>query len=361
MAPVIRELKKHREFDVQVCVTAQHRQMLDQVLNLFKIKPDFDLDLMTPGQNLTGLTTAALTQLDEVFAKAEPHRVLVHGDTTTTFAGALAAFYKKIPVAHVEAGLRTFNLLTPWPEEGNRQLTSRIADLHFAPTTASAENLRRENVPSARIHVTGNSVIDALLIARAEIASQPDLRDRFEKKFALPVDDSRKVVLATAHRRENFGEGIRNICLALKTLVERDGVRVLFPVHLNPSIRETVYSILGKVEHVHLLEPLDYLEFVYLLGRCDLALTDSGGVQEEAPSLGKPVLVLREETERPEAVDAGTVKLVGSQTDSILKNVRALIQDPKEYARMSQAHNPYGDGQTSRRIAECLKENLRAK
>lgn len=358
MAPVIRELKSRPEFDVQVCVTAQHRQMLDQVLHLFKIKPDFDLDLMAPRQNLTDLTSRALVQLSAVFEKAKPSRVLVHGDTTTTLAGALAAFYQKIPVAHVEAGLRTNDLMSPWPEEGNRQLTSKLTDMHFAPTETSALNLKKENVPTDQIHVTGNSVIDALLIARQEIESRADLRSTLEAKFPFVTAKStaRKTILVTAHRRENFGDGIRNICAALKTLATEDDVRILFPVHLNPNIRETANSVLGGVANVQLLEPLDYLEFVYLLGVCDIAITDSGGVQEEAPSLGKPVLVLRETTERPEAVVAGTVKLIGTAVDSILQETRLLLRDSKEYLRMSQAHNPYGDGLTSRRIADILSK-----
>lgn len=361
MAPVIIELKSRKAFDVQVCVTAQHREMLDQVLRLFRITPDFDLNLMSPGQNLTGLTSAALTQLSDVFAKAKPSRVLVHGDTTTTLAASLAAYYHKIPVGHVEAGLRTFDMGSPWPEEGNRQLTGRIANLHFAPTETSAANLRSENIPSSRIFVTGNSVIDALLIAQKKIQTCSDLGASLSKKFSQTgIDDrGRKTILVTAHRRENFGDGIRQICLALKTLARKDKVRVLFPVHPNPNIREVVNETLLKEANISLLEPLDYLEFVYLLGKCDLALTDSGGVQEEAPSLGKPVLVLRETTERPEAVTAGTVRLIGAKSESILAAVRVLINDPNEYLRMSQAHNPYGDGLTSRRIADILLEENR--
>lgn len=360
MAPVILELKSRKEFDAKVCVTAQHREMLDQVLRLFKITPDFDLNLMSPGQNLTGLTSAALTQLSEVFAKAKPSRVLVHGDTTTTLAASLAAYYNKIPVGHVEAGLRTFDMSSPWPEEGNRQLTGRIADMHFAPTETSAANLRAENVPASQIFVTGNSVIDALLIAQNEIESRADLNSELSKKFrATGIEDrSRKTILVTAHRRENFGDGIRQICAAIQTLAQEEKVRVLFPVHPNPNIREVVNEMLSKQSNVSLLEPLDYLEFVYLLGKCDIALTDSGGVQEEAPSLGKPVLVLRETTERPEAVTAGTVRLVGARRDSILTSVRLLLNDQKEYLRMSQAHNPYGDGKTSQRIADILSKEL---
>jgi UDP-N-acetylglucosamine 2-epimerase (non-hydrolysing) len=286
--------------------------------------------------------------------------VLVHGDTTTTLAASLAAYYQKIPVGHVEAGLRTFDMSSPWPEEGNRQLTGRIANMHFAPTETSAVNLRAENIPASRIFVTGNSVIDALLIAQKEIETRAELGSELAKKFsASGIDDrSRKTILVTAHRRENFGEGIRQICAAIKILASEEKVRVLFPVHPNPNIRDVVNETLRNQPNVSLLEPLDYLEFVYLLGKCDLALTDSGGVQEEAPSLGKPVLVLCETTERPEAVTAGTVRLVGAKQDSILTAVRLLLNDSKEYQRMSQAHNPYGDGKTSQRIADILAKEL---
>lgn len=353
MAPIIKELQKHPGFETKVCVTAQHREMLDQVLDLFKIQPDYDLNLMRPGQSLPALTSTALQELTKVLEDFKPSRVLVHGDTSTTFVASLASFYQQVRVGHVEAGLRTNDLYSPWPEEGNRQLTAVLADLHFAPTQQSADNLRSEGIQPSRIHVTGNSVIDALFLALEEIKARPDIRSQIREGFPF-LDSSRKMILVTGHRRENFGEGILNICAALKTLATRSDVQIVFPVHPNPNIRGPVYELLSKQPNIRLIEPLDYLNFVYLLSECHLALTDSGGVQEEAPSLGKPVLVMRDTTERPEAVAAGTVRLVGTDSNKIVAEVTTLLENHEEYVRMSRAHNPYGDGLTSRRIAEVL-------
>jgi UDP-N-acetylglucosamine 2-epimerase (non-hydrolysing) len=353
MAPLAIELKKRPELDVKVCVTAQHREMLDQVLNLFELTPEYDLDLMQPGQDLYDITTRALQGLREVFFEAKPDLVLVHGDTTTTFSASLAAFYQKIPVGHVEAGLRTGDIYSPWPEEINRKLTGSLTQLHFAPTEKSKQNLLAENVSNDNIFITGNTVIDALLQVVDIVKNDKELNKKFKNQFNF-VDSSKKLILVTGHRRESFGGGFERICQALKSLAERGDVQVVYPVHLNPNVKEPVDRILAGVKNVHLVEPLDYLPFVYLMSRSYLILTDSGGVQEEAPSLGKPVLVMRDTTERPEAIQAGTVKLVGTDLNYIVKEAINLLDNEEEYKMMSIAHNPYGDGKACSRIADII-------
>lgn len=350
MAPVVLELTKYPgEIQPVVAVTAQHRDMLDQVLQLFKIKPDHDLDIMAAGQTLFDITCRSMQGLNRVLEKEKPDIVLVHGDTTTTFAGALAAFYHQVRVGHVEAGLRTQNKYSPFPEEMNRKLTGSLADLHFAPTATAGANLARENIVGEHVFITGNTVIDALL-------KTVDERFVFENELLENIDyKDKKVVLVTTHRRENLGEPMRHVYQALKDIVtEFDDVEIVFPVHRNPKVREVVESELGGLANVHLIDPLDYQPFANLMARAYLVLTDSGGIQEEAPALGKPVLVLRDTTERPEAVDAGTVKLVGTDRDCVYREAKRLIGDPAEYARMSSACNPYGDGHASRRIVEAI-------
>ena len=353
MAPLVLELKKRPELDVQVCVTAQHREMLDQVLHLFDLTPDYDLDLMQPGQDLYDITARALQGLKGVLSEAKPDLVLVHGDTTTTFSASLAAFYQKIPVGHIEAGLRTGDIYSPWPEEINRKLTGSLTQLHFAPTEKSQQNLLVENINADNIFVTGNTVIDALLQVVDIIKTDTELNQRLKAQFDF-VDPSKKLILVTGHRRESFGGGFERICQALKSLAERGDVQVVYPVHLNPNVKEPVDRILAGVENVHLIEPLDYLPFVYLMSQSYLILTDSGGVQEEAPSLGKPVLVMRDTTERPEAIQAGTVKLVGTDLNYILEQAINLLDNASEYEKMSIAHNPYGDGKACARIADII-------
>jgi len=357
MAPVVKALKRLRGLDVRVCVTGQHRQMLDQVLALFAVEADFDLDLMRYGQNLTDITTSVLNGMQHVLRKWKPDLVLVHGDTTTTFAAGLAAFYEKVTIGHVEAGLRTGNIYAPWPEEMNRCLTTAIASIHFAPTKRAKENLLREGVPEDTIYVTGNTVIDALLDVVDRIRGDPDLEQSLAKQFPY-LDSNRKFILVTGHRRENFGDGFERICQALKRVLDGEEVEIIYPLHLNPNVQEPVRRILGRCPNIHLTEPLDYLPFVYLMKRSYMIITDSGGVQEEAPSLGKPVLVMRETTERPEAVDAGTVKLVGTDEDLIVQETRRLLRNTSVYEAMSRAHNPYGEGQASRRIAEACDQFL---
>lgn len=357
MAPLVLELQRHPDFDCKVCVTAQHRQMLDQVLELFGITPDYDLDLMKPNQDLFDVTSNVLNSVKKVYEHAQPDVVLVHGDTTTTMASALAAYYCKIPVAHVEAGLRTGNIYSPWPEEMNRKIAGAITKFHFAPTESSQKNLLREGVNPDDIVVTGNTVIDALLWVNTLLDQDKNLNKRFDDQFSF-LDKEKKLILVTGHRRENFGAGFENLCTAIKTLSMREDVQVVYPVHLNPNVQEPVNRILGDAENVHLIAPQDYLPFVYLMGQSYLILTDSGGIQEEAPSLGKPVLVMRDTTERPEAVDAGTVKLVGTHTESIVNAATLLLDNETEYQTMSVAHNPYGDGQACGRIANSLKEGL---
>jgi UDP-N-acetylglucosamine 2-epimerase (non-hydrolysing) len=355
MAPLVKELQKSSKLVVKVCVTAQHRQMLDQVLQLFEITPDYDLDLMRPGQTLPQLTSNILMGMDGVLADCCPDWVLVHGDTSTTMATSLAAYYRQVGVAHVEAGLRTHNLYSPWPEEGNRQITGRLAGLHFAPTEESRSNLVNEGVLSETIYVTGNTVIDALLSVSQSIDIDPELRGTLAAQFPF-LDPAKRLVLVTGHRRENFGTGFESICHALKDIAREPGVQVVYPVHLNPQVQEPVHRILGDAANVHLIEPLDYLPFVYLMKCSHLILTDSGGIQEEAPSLGKPVLVMRDTTERPEAVAAGTVRLVGTDHSRIVSETRTLLQDVATYQRMAFAHNPYGDGAACQRIRNTFEE-----
>ena len=353
MAPLAIELEKCADLDVEICVTAQHRQMLDQVLELFELEPEYDLDLMQPGQDLYDITTRALLGLRDVFTRAEPDLVLVHGDTTTTFAASLAAFYQRIPVGHVEAGLRTGNIYSPWPEEINRKLTGSLTKLHFAPTEKAQNNLLVENVSQDDIFVTGNTVIDALIKVEKKINEDTKLNSQLASKFSF-LDDSKKLVLVTGHRRESFGGGFENICRALRTIAEQPDVQVLYPVHLNPNVQEPVNRLLKDVDNIFLIDPQDYLPFVYLMSKAYLILTDSGGVQEEAPSLGKPVLVMRDTTERPEAVEAGTVSLVGTDCDKIVSQATTLLTDKQAYDKMSFAHNPYGDGKACERIINAI-------
>lgn len=353
MAPLIRTLKNDQRFDVKVCVTAQHRQMLDQVLELFNIKPDFDLGIMKSGQDLTDITSLVLTGMKTVFSHWRPDIVLVHGDTSTTMAASLAAYYNQIAVGHIEAGLRTGNIYSPWPEEMNRKVTGCISTFHFAPTETARNNLIKENIKIDSIHVTGNSVIDALLEVNSLIQNDPQTREILSEKFSF-INKKKKLILVTGHRRENFGDGFEKICTALSILAKRSDIQIVYPVHLNPNVRKPVNKILGSCPNVHLIEPQDYLPFIYLMGRSHFILTDSGGIQEEAPSLGKPVLVMRDTTERPEAVAAGTVKLVGTNPELILQVATKLIDDKTMYEDMSRAHNPYGDGQTSSRIRDIL-------
>lgn len=354
MAPVVRALSQAKQWEVKVCVTAQHRQMLDQVLDLFNIKPDFDLNLMKPGQDLTDITSNVLIGMRDVFNQWKPDLVFVHGDTTTAMAASLAAFYAKIPVAHVEAGLRTNNIYSPWPEEMNRRMVGRIASLHFAPTETARTNLLAEGCADKSIFVTGNTVIDALLNVVERINTDATLNQQLSERFAFLQEDKR-LILVTGHRRENFGQGFEDICKALRKIAERDDVEIVYPVHLNPNVQEPVRRILGDCPHIHLIEPLYYLPFVFLMNRAHLLLTDSGGIQEEAPSLGKPVLVMRDTTERPEAVKAGTVRLVGTDVSRIVSVTIELLDDMQKYQRMSQAHNPYGDGRAAQRIVEILQ------
>ena len=349
MAPVVKAFQNDDRFETKVCVTAQHRDMLDQVLELFSITPDYDLDIMKQNQGLTGITCSILTGLEPVLQDFSPDRILVHGDTSTTFAASLAAYYQKISVAHVEAGLRTHNLYSPWPEEANRKLTGALTDLHFSPTSTARDNLLQENVPEKNIIVTGNTVIDALCHVQESIENNSELRGELANRFPF-IDPEKKIVLVTGHRRESFGDGFENICQALRELAKRDDIQIIYPVHLNPHVREPVNRLLKDIEHVHLIEPQDYLPFVYLMSISHIILTDSGGIQEEAPSLAKPVLVMRDTTERPEAVTAGTVKLVGADKNRIIHHVSLLLDNQDEYRNMSFAHNPYGDGQASQRI-----------
>ena len=351
MAPVVRALSIEKGVDARVLVTAQHREMLDQALALFDIHPDADLDIMRPGQDLTHITTEVLTRVGAVLDEMRPDRVLVHGDTTTTFAAALAAYYRKIPIGHVEAGLRTGDLYAPFPEEANRKLTDGIADMMFAPTESARANLLAEGADARRIFVTGNTVIDALFHIRDRLDADKSTETTLEGEFPF-LESGRRMVLVTGHRRENFGPGFENICHALKEIAARGDVEVVYPVHLNPNVREPVERILQGAANVHLIDPLDYLPFVFLMTRAHLVLTDSGGVQEEAPSLGKPVLVMREKTERPEAVEAGTVKLVGTDAATIVAETARLLDDADAYASMSRALNPYGDGQAAERIVK---------
>jgi len=354
MAPVVQALAAQETITSRVCVTAQHRQMLDQILRIFAIRPDYDLDLMQPDQGLTELTANVLTGLQPVLQDYEPDLVLVQGDTTTTWAAALVAYYQHIAVGHVEAGLRTGNRYAPWPEEMNRRLAGSLAELHFAPTEQARLNLLREGVDDDRIVVTGNTVIDALLEVLRQLRTEPGIRREVESPFDF-LDPARRLILVTSHRRESFGPGFERICWALATLARRPDVQILYPVHLNPNVQEPIRRLLDGVDNIHLSAPLDYLPFVALMARAHLLITDSGGIQEEAPALGKPVLVMRDTTERPEAVDAGTARLVGTDIATIVAEANKLLDDESAYRAMSGAHNPYGDGHAAARILATLK------
>ena len=365
MAPLVNEFQKDSiNFNMKVCVTAQHREMLDQVLNLFQITPDYDLNIMQPGQNLYDVTANILLKIKTVLEEFDPDLVLVHGDTATTFATSLAAYYQKIKIGHVEAGLRSSNLYSPWPEEGNRRLTGVLADYHFSPTKSNQKNLLDEGVNESSVFVTGNTVIDALQLVINRIDADRSLKLNIEKTIVESgfKEINSKFILVTGHRRENFGQGFLNICEALKVLAEGNpDINILYPVHLNPNVRKPVDELLSNIRNINLVEPFQYEEFVYLMSRSYLILTDSGGIQEEAPSLGKPVLVMRGKTERPEAIEAGTVKLVGSDKDNIIKEVQKLLNDNSEYQKMSKAHNPYGNGNASEKILNILKDLLYGK
>lgn len=357
MAPLVHALAADERFESRCCVTAQHREMLDQVLELFKIKPDYDLNLMKVGQTLPEVTSRILLELTPVLKEFKPDVVLVHGDTATTFAASLAAYYEQIAVGHVEAGLRTGNIYSPWPEEGNRKLTGSLTKYHLAPTENSKTNLLKENYAAESISVTGNTVIDALLLVKQQIENDTDLSNTLAAQFPM-LDESKKLILVTGHRRESFGGGFERICEALaQTAKAHPDCQILYPVHLNPNVQEPVKRILNDVNNVHLIEPQQYLPFVYLMNRAHIILTDSGGIQEEAPSLGKPVLVMRDTTERPEAVDAGTVKLVGTDIARITSALNELLTNDESYKTMSRAHNPYGDGKACQRICDILVES----
>ena len=357
MAPLVHALSQDAAFESRVCVTAQHREMLDQVLRLFEITPDYDLDIMKPGQGLTEITCRILAGLKPVLDDFKPDVVLVHGDTTTTLSASLAAFYHQIPVGHVEAGLRTGDLSSPWPEEANRLLTGHLATWHFAPTENARANLLKENIPGKGIYVTGNTVIDALLWVRDRFSGDTSLAQQLAASYPF-LDADKKLILVTGHRRESFGDGFERICSALADIArQHPDVQIVYPVHLNPNVSEPVNRILHGIDNIVLINPQDYLPFVYLMDKAYLILTDSGGVQEEAPSLGKPVLVMRETTERPEAVDAKTVILVGTDPARIVEEVNRLLTDENEYNSMSRAHNPYGDGHACHHILEALKNH----
>ena len=367
MAPLVKEFQKYPEdFETIVCVTGQHREMLDQVLHLFEITPNFDLNIMKQGQDLYDVTAKVLTGMRDVFKSIRPDIVLVHGDTTTSTAAALAAFYQQIPVGHVEAGLRTHNIYSPWPEEMNRQITGRIAEYDFAPTPLSRQNLLQENVADDKITVTGNTVIDALYWVVDKIKNDKSLNDQLAEELRVAgydtsrLNDGRRLILITGHRRENFGEGFINMCKAIKDLTKKyPDVDFVYPMHLNPNVRKPIHEVFGEDLHnlsnMFFIEPLGYLPFVFLMEKSDIVLTDSGGIQEEAPGLGKPVLVMRDTTERPEALSAGTVKLVGTDYDKIINEVTTLLDDPESYSKMSKAVNPYGDGKASERIVKACK------
>jgi len=359
MAPLVKEFEKNKDkFNVKVCVTAQHREMLDQVLDIFDIKPDYDLNIMKPGQDLYDVTSNVLLGIRDVLKDFKPDLVFVHGDTTTTLSTSLASFYQQIDVAHVEAGLRTFDLYSPWPEEANRQITTKLSKYNFAPTDLSKSNLLSDGVKEEDIIVTGNTVIDALFMVIEKLNSSKEESEKMHQKVissGYEVIDSKKIILVTGHRRENFGGGFINICEALKDIaLKNQDIDIVYPVHLNPNVRKPVNELLQDIDNIRLIEPLDYEPFIYLMSKSYLILTDSGGIQEEAPSLGKPVLVMRDTTERPEAVDAGTVKLVGTNRELIVSEAQNLIDNKKSYEEMSRAHNPYGDGNACKRIIEAL-------
>ncbi|XPV69597.1 MAG: non-hydrolyzing UDP-N-acetylglucosamine 2-epimerase [Halarcobacter sp.] len=358
MAPLVKAFKEENSIETKVCVTAQHREMLDQVLDMFDIKPDYDLNLMKAGQDLYDITAGVLLGLKEVLHDYKPDVVLVHGDTTTTSASSLAAFYEKIKVGHVEAGLRTGDIYSPWPEEANRQITGVLANYHFAPTSTSEKNLLKENKNKENIVVTGNTVIDALFLALDKIEKNKELKNKILDNINLQykIDENKKLILVTGHRRENFGQGFINICESLKMLANSNPhVDIVYPVHLNPNVQKPVREILSNTPNVYLIEPLQYESFIYLMNKSYFIITDSGGVQEEAPSLGKPVLVMRDTTERPEALQAGTVKLVGTNSKTIINESQKLLDDKEEYEKMSKAHNPYGDGKACKKIVKFIK------
>lgn len=359
MAPLVSALKATDLFEVEVCLTAQHREMLDQVMAIFELEADYDLNVMTSNQTLEGLTESLMSGVSKILRQTNPDLVLVHGDTTTTFIASLAAFYQKIAVGHVEAGLRTGSLQAPWPEEANRRLTSVLTQYHFAPTQTAKNNLLKENILQEQIIVTGNTVIDALFAINERIQRSPDLTAQFEQQFSSILDPKKKLILVTGHRRENFGTAFERVLNALRAVSQQHpDIQIIFPVHLNPAVRKPVYDILDNCRNIHLIEPLDYLSFVYLLTQAYLVVTDSGGIQEEAPSLGIPVLVTREVTERPEAVDAGTVRLVGTDQQLLIHSINILLTDNAAYTQMSRAINPYGDGQACSRIVKFLTQAL---
>ena len=362
MAPLVKEFQKStNDFETKVCVTAQHREMLDQVLKLFDIVPDYDLNLMKPGQDLYDITSNVLLGMKEVLSDFKPDIVLVHGDTTTTSAASLSAFYQQIKIGHVEAGLRTGDLLSPWPEEANRQITGVLANYHFAPTTTSRDNLLKENKDKKSVVVTGNTVIDALFLAIDKIKNNKDLENQIKNQILnlnYQITDGKKIILVTGHRRENHGQGFIDICEALKTIaLNNKEIDIVYPVHLNPNVQKPVKEILSDIPNIYLIDPLQYEQFIYMMDKSYFIITDSGGVQEEAPSLGKPVLVMRDTTERPEALIAGTVKLVGTDTKVIIKEAQKLLDDKTEYEKMSKAHNPYGDGKACEKIVDFIKNN----
>lgn len=358
MAPLVKAFENEPTIESKVCVTAQHREMLDQVLDMFDIKPDYDLNLMKPGQDLYDITANVLLGMKSVLEDFKPDVILVHGDTTTTSAASLSAFYQQIKVGHVEAGLRTGNIYSPWPEEANRQITGVLANYHFAPTTTSQNNLLKENKDPKNIIVTGNTVIDALFLALGKIEKHEELKNKIIDSIntQYKLQDDKKIILVTGHRRENHGQGFINICEALKTIaINNPDMDIVYPVHLNPNVQKPVKEILSNTSNVYLIDPLQYESFIYMMNKSYFIITDSGGVQEEAPSLGKPVLVMRDTTERPEAVEAGTVKLVGTNKETIINEAQKLINDENEYNKMSKAHNPYGDGKACERIVEFIK------
>ena len=358
MAPLIKTFQADKDFVTKVCVTAQHRQMLDQVLNIFDINPDYDLNIMKPGQDLFDVTVNVLSGMKRVLSDFNPDIVLVHGDTTTTSACSLAAFYNKIKIGHIEAGLRTGNIYSPWPEEANRKITGVLADYHFAPTSTSENNLLKENINKKNILVTGNTVIDALYLMIEKIENNPRLKSRILELISsqYKLFDDKKIILITGHRRENFGHGFRNICNALKTIADNNpDFDIVYPVHFNPNVQKPVREILSNAKNIHLIEPLSYECFIYMMSKSFFIITDSGGIQEEAPSLGKPVLVMRDSSERPEAIKAGTVKLVGTDYAKIIEESQKLIDDENEYNKMSKAYNPYGDGKASLKILNFIK------
>ncbi|MBW6488880.1 UDP-N-acetylglucosamine 2-epimerase (non-hydrolyzing) [Sulfurimonas sp.] len=359
MAPLVKAFENEPSIESKVCVTAQHREMLDQVLEMFDIKPDYDLNIMKSGQDLFDVTSNVLLGLKDVLNDFSPDVVLVHGDTTTTSSASLAAFYNKIKVGHVEAGLRTGDMYSPWPEEANRQITGVLASYHFAPTTTSANNLLKENKNPNDIIVTGNTVIDALFFALDKIEKKDELKSKIIESISSQYElkDDKKIILVTGHRRENFGDGFINICEALKTIaIDNPDIDIVYPVHLNPNVQKPVHEILSDISNVYLINPLQYEQFIYMMNKSYFIITDSGGVQEEAPSLGKPVLVMRDTTERPEAVEAGTVKLVGTLKDTIIKEAQKLLDEKNEYEKMNKAHNPYGNGKACERIVNFIKE-----